>query len=110
MNSFYQGLVKKFNGVSSNYTMAHVYDDDPINPWDLMNIPLEILGGLASIKQDSKLAEQWHSNIEFARKNNRYNAKHGQKVLEREKYFKQVHGKNLWDERPDWHEIYKEQA
>ena len=110
MNSYYQGLVQKFDGMSSNYTMAHVYDTDPINPWDLMNIPLEILEGLASIKQDSKLAEQWHSNIEFARKNNRYNSKHGQKVLQREKYFKQVHGKNLWDERPDWHEIYKEQA
>tara|TARA_B100001175_G_scaffold229189_1_gene195771 strand:+ start:30 stop:320 length:291 start_codon:yes stop_codon:yes gene_type:complete len=96
--------------MSSNYTMAHVYDDDPINPWDLMNIPLEILEGLPIIKQNSKLAEQWHSNIEFARKNNRYTAQHGQKVLEREKYFKQVHGKNLWDERPDWHEIYKEQG
>ena len=84
MNSFYQGLVQKFDGMSSNYTMAHVYDTDPINPWDLMNIPLEILEGLASIKQDSKLAEQWHSNIEFARKNNRYNSKHGQKVLQRE--------------------------
>jgi radical SAM protein with 4Fe4S-binding SPASM domain len=110
MNSFYQGLVQKFNGISSNYTLAHVYDNDPINPWDLMNIPLEILKGLANIKQDSKLAEQWHSNIEFARKNNSYDAKHGKKVLAREKYFKQVHGKNLWDERPDWHEIYEKVA
>jgi hypothetical protein len=108
MNNFYQGLVEKFNGISCNYTMAHVYDSDPVNPWDLMNIPSKILEGLPIIKQDSKLAEQWHGNIEFARNNNRYNTKHRERVLAREKYFKQVHGKNLWDQRPDWLEIYSE--
>lgn len=108
LNNFYQGLVNKFKGISCTYTMAHVNDPDPDNPWDLMNIPLKILDGLMIIKQDSKLVRQWQDSIEFAKQNNRYSSKHKVKVLEREKYFKQVHGKNLWNERPDWLEIYSE--
>lgn len=108
LNNFYQGLVDKFNGILCTYTIAHIGDPDPANPWDLMNIPPKLLNGLPIIKQDSKLARQWQDSIEFAKQNNRYNSKHRVKVLEREKYFKQVHGKNLWDERPDWLEIYSE--
>jgi len=106
MSDFYNGLTNKFKGISCNYTMAHVYDNDPSNPWDLLNLPPKVLESLPACKIDSPMAKQWHDNIEFAKTNNGYGTIHRQKVLAREEYFKQTHGKNLWDQRPDWFEIY----
>ncbi len=110
MSSFYHALERKFSGISCKYTMAHVFDSDQTNPWDPKNIPPAILHKLPDVSFQSQLGNEWQKGIDFAKSNNMYNQIHRTKVLAREEHFKNTYGKNLWDERPDWYEIYKEQV
>jgi hypothetical protein len=107
MNSFYESLQKRFPGIAFNLTLAHINDLDTSNrAWDIQNLPLEILNSLPNIKAETQLVNQWHEGIKYAIENNGYNKNYRQQVLTREEYFLNVHGKNLWTERPDWFEIY----
>jgi len=107
MNSFYEGLQKRFPGLAFQYCLAHINDlDAPNSAWDIKNLPLEILNSLPDIKTETQLAKQWREGINYAIENNGYNKNYKQQVLTREQHFLNVHGKNLWTERPDWFEIY----
>ena len=108
MNKFYTALGKKFEGISCSYTLAHVGDGDVVNPWDLPNISPKVLEGIPDLVVDSPLAKQWQNNVDYAKANNRFNDQHRERVLARETYFKKIHGKNLWDEKPEWYKIYSE--
>lgn len=110
MNKFYTALGKKFEGISCSYTLAHVGDGDVVNPWDLPNISPEVLEGIPDQVVDSPLAKQWQNNVDYAKANNLFNNQHRERVLARETYFKKIHGKNLWDEKPEWYKIYSERV
>ena len=107
MNSFYEDLQKRFPGIACNLTLAHITDLDASNrAWDIQNLPLEILNSLPNIKAETQLVKQWREGIDYAIENNGYNKNYRQQVLAREEHFLNVHGKNLWTEKPDWFEIY----
>ena len=107
MNSFYEDLQKRFPGLAFQYCLAHINDlDAPNSAWDIKNLPLEILNSLPDIKAETQLVKQWRGGIDYAIENNGYNKHYRQQVLTREQHFLNVHGKNLWTERPDWFEIY----
>jgi radical SAM protein with 4Fe4S-binding SPASM domain len=107
MNSFYEGLQKRFPGIACNYTLVHINDIDASNrAWDIKNLPLEILNSLTNIKAETQLAKHWREGIDYAIENNGYNKNYSQQVLTREEHFLNVHGKNLWTDKPDWFEIY----
>jgi len=109
MDSFYTNLQKRLPGINTCYTLAPIFDLDPFNPWDIKNLPIEILKGLPDIKSETELAKQWGESINYSIENNSYNKQHREKVLAREEHFLKVHSKNLWNEKPDWFEIYNRQ-
>ena len=107
MNSFYEDLQKRFPGLAFQHCLVHITDLGASNrAWDIQNLPLEILNSLLDIKADTQLGKQWREGINYAIENNGYNEDHRQQVLTREEHFLNVHGKNLWTERPDWFKIY----
>ena len=104
MNSFYEDLQKRFPGLAFQYCLVHINASN--RAWDIQNLPLEILNSLLDIKADTQLGKQWREGINYAIESNGYNENYRQQVLTREEHFLNVHGKNLWTERPDWFEIY----
>ncbi len=80
--------------------------------WDLHQVPTEILiPCILDISQNSSHANNWKDLISHAIAynnfmDNNYRRSAIQGVLDREKYFKKVHNINLWDQRPDWYEVY----
>ena len=71
-----------------------------------MKIGIEILKGISRTAFDNDLSRQWQSSIDYAIQNNGYNDKAQEQVLKREEWFLKKYKTNLWNERPDWFEIY----
>ena len=111
MNKFLDNLKQQFKHVSCKSTLMPVEDWHSLGvfPWDPINIPVEILKGIPRTTFDNDLSQQWQSSIDHAIQNNFYNNKAREQVLMREKWFLKKYNSNLWNERPDWFEIYNRQ-
>ena len=106
MVDYYEAIKNKLPGLLGGHTLIPVTDTVG-GPWDITNIPLDILQSLPVIQSESQLALEWKQYIDNAIKYNQYNADHREMVLSREKYFKTVYGKCLWDLKPEWQSIYE---
>jgi hypothetical protein len=111
MNTFLDNLKQQFKHVSCRSTLMPVEDwtSHGVFPWDPINIPVEILKGISRTTFDNHLSQQWQSSIDYAIQNNSYNGRVQEQVLKREEWFLKKYNTNLWNERPDWFEIYNRQ-
>ena len=111
MNKFLDDLKQQFKQINFRSTLLPVEDWHSLGvfPWDPINIPVEILKGISQTTFDNDLSRQWQSSIDYAVKNNFYNDKVQEQVLKREEWFLKKYNTNLWNERPDWFEIYNRQ-
>lgn len=106
MVAFYEAIKNKLPGLGGVATLMPVVGNAP---WDISNIPLEILELLPNIESNSQMALEWKQHIENAKKYNRYDVGHKEDVLSREKHFKNVYEKCLWDLKPEWRTIYEKE-
>ena len=111
MNKFLDDLKQQFKQINFRSTLLPVEDWHSLGvfPWDPINIPVEILKGISQTTFDNDLSRQWQSSIDYAVQNNFYNDKVQEQVLKREEWFLKKYNTNLWNERPDWFEIYNRQ-
>ena len=108
MVAFYDDIKHRLPGLLGGHTLIPVTDTNG-GPWDIANVPLDILKSLPEIESNGELALEWKQYIKNAIKHNQYNSSHREMVLSREKYFKSLYGKCLWDLKPEWHSIYEKE-
>jgi len=111
MNKFLDELKQQFKQINFRSTLLPVEDwaSEGVFPWEPNNIPVEILKDISRTTFDNDLSRQWQSSIDYAIQNNGYNDKAQEQVLKREEWFLKKYKTNLWNERPDWFEIYNRQ-
>ena len=80
------------------------------NPeWSWHNIPVEILEQARNkLSGDGEVVSRWRQYLDNAISNNSFNLQHARDVINKERWFKENNGRCLWDIRPDWYEIYKD--
>jgi hypothetical protein len=80
------------------------------NPeWSWHNIPVEILEQARNqLSGDGEVVSKWRQYLDNAISNNSFNLQHARDVINKERWFKENNGRCLWDIRPDWCEIYKD--
>lgn len=105
LDNFLDTLNKTHHKLKTNFTIMPIGH----NPcWDLHNVPKEILQKEYNLIYDnSHFAKVFKTNILTAINNNTFEPKHAKAVVDREDWFKTKYNKCLWQERPDWKQIYE---
>lgn len=80
------------------------------NPeWSWNNLPKEILiQAKDALIGKGEVIDYYRKYLDSAISNNTFNIQHARDVLNKENWFKENKGRCLWDVRPDWYEIYRD--
>ena len=79
--------------------------------WSWDAIPKQILTAARDrLTGDGEVIQKYRNYLDAAINNNRFNMQHARDVLNKERWFKENNGRCLWDVRPDWYEIYKDNS